>query len=158
MVQVLHYNRRCFLDYIHTHYCNLRPCRRILMDILYKYRYIIIFVFILALGIIYYIFDPSASIIFPKCPVMSITGYPCAGCGSQRAIHSLLHLNLHDAIRYNFLVVLFIPIVSILIFASAFKTRFPKLYLLSHHPIVAYGLLIIIILWWVLRIYFGWYI
>lgn len=124
-----------------------------------RYHFTLLTIFILlALGVVYYKYDPSASLIYPKCPVMSLMGYPCPGCGSQRAIHSLLHLNLLDAIRYNFLVVLFIPIVFILLFASVFRTRFPKLYLLTHHPIMAYGILVIVILWWVLRIRFGWYV
>jgi len=146
------------LGYIHTDYRYLCTCWRFPMRFLYKYRYIIILIFILALGVIYYLFDPSASIIFPKCPVMSITGYPCAGCGSQRAIHALLHLDLQEAIRYNLLVILFIPILGILLFSSIFRERFPKLYLITHHHYIAFAVLIVIILWWILRIVFNWYV
>ena len=128
------------------------------MRFLYKYRHIIILVFILALGGIYYMFDPSASLFFPKCPFMSITGLPCAGCGSQRAIHALLHLNLQNAIHYNFFVVLLLPLLCVLLFSSIFRRRFPKLYLLTHHYYVAFAFLFLIILWWILRIVFHWYV
>lgn len=123
-----------------------------------SYKHILLTITLLALGVIYFVFDPSASRIFPKCPVMSLTGLPCAGCGSQRAIHALLHLDFAEAIRYNFLVVAILPFLGLLIFSSFFRKRFPKLYLVTHHAYVAYGILAIIMLWWVLRIIFGWYV
>ena len=86
------------------------------MDISHKYRFIIILISALALGMIYYIFDPSGSVIFPKCPVMSITGFPCAGCGSQRAIHALLHLNIEDAKYNNSFSDIFLTIVNLSVF------------------------------------------
>jgi hypothetical protein len=102
-------------------------------------------------------FDPSASVFFPKCPVMMLTGYPCAGCGSQRAIHALLHLDIRTALEYNVLVVIFVPILVLMFFSSAFRERFPKLYQLTHHKYVAYASLTVIILWWIIRIAFGLY-
>ena len=124
----------------------------------HKYRYILVAIILLVLGIIYFIYDPSASNFFPKCPAFMITGYPCAGCGSQRAIHALLHLDISAAARYNFLVLVFVPVIGLLVFSSAFRNRFPKLYHITHHKVTAYALLSIILLWWVLRIVFGWYV
>ena len=40
---------------------------------------------------IYYFYDPSLNGFFPRCPFLSITGWRCPGCGSQRAIHAILH-------------------------------------------------------------------
>ena len=128
------------------------------MKIIHRYRYILILLFILALGVIFYKYDPSASVIFPKCPVMSLTGFPCAGCGSQRAIHALLHLNIAEAARYNILVLLFFPVIGLMILSSVFRNRYPKIYIITHHPAVAYVFLAVILLWWVLRIVFGWYV
>lgn len=128
------------------------------MKRLQTYISIVILIIILALCVVYYKYDPSASLIFPKCPVMSLTGLPCAGCGSQRAIHALLNLDIAAAVRYNFLIVLFIPIIALLLFTSVFRNRFPKLYLYTHHPYVIYAMLVIIILWWIMRIVFGWYV
>lgn len=132
--------------------------RRSLMSCITKSGYILIFTLLLALVVIYSVYDPSASVLFPKCPFLMLTGYPCAGCGSQRAVHALLNLELAEAVRYNFLVVIFIPIILLLCFLSIFRRRFPKLYLITHHKICAYAFLAIILLWWVLRIVFGWYV
>lgn len=128
------------------------------MKYLGKYKLVLILILLLALGCVYYMFDPSASYLFPKCPVMTLTGYPCAGCGSQRAIHALLHMDIRMAMQYNFLVVLFVPIILVLTFSTIFRKRFHRLYLLTHHPYVVCGILFLILVWWVLRIIFGWYV
>ena len=123
-----------------------------------SHKHILLTIILLALGVIYFKFDPSASRIFPKCPVMLLTGLPCAGCGSQRAIHALLHMDFAEAIRYNFLAVASLPVIGVLTFSSFFRKQFPKLHLITHNAYVAYGILAIILLWWVLRIVFGWYV
>lgn len=87
-----------------------------------------------------------------------LTGLPCAGCGSQRAIHALLHLDLSGALRYNFMAVVFIPVIIVLVFSSMMRERLPKLYMITHHKYVAYASGFIIMAWWVLRIVFGWYV
>lgn len=38
-----------------------------------------------------------------------MTGLKCPGCGSQRAIHYLLNLDIGQALRNNAVLVLFIP-------------------------------------------------
>jgi len=50
--------------------------------------------------VIYGSFDP-ASHPFPPCPFRRLTGFSCPGCGSQRAIHQLLHGDILAAFRYN---------------------------------------------------------
>lgn len=121
-------------------------------------RRILLLCLLVLLGVVYYVYDPSQYELFPKCPVMMMTGYPCAGCGSQRAIHALLHLDMVEAARYNFAVIVFLPIIAVLEFASFMRSRMPKLYLMTHGTYVCYVLLGIILLWWVLRIIFGWYV
>ena len=122
------------------------------------FRYILIALFLLVLGAVYFELDPGTNMFFPKCPVMMLTGYPCAGCGSQRAVHALLHLDLAAALRYNFLAVLFVPFILLLLFSSMLRERMPKLYQLTHHKYVAYGTISVIVIWWILRIVFGWYV
>lgn len=51
-----------------------------------------------------FILNPENSPLFPRCPLNALTGLYCPGCGSQRAIHSFLHLHFVDAVSYNFLV------------------------------------------------------
>jgi branched-chain amino acid aminotransferase len=85
-------------------------------------------------------------------------GIPCPGCCSQRAIHSLLNLDLKMAFKYNALVVLILPALATLITSSLFRDRFPLFYRITHHRYVAISFLILIISWLILRIIFHWYI
>ena len=61
--------------------------------------------------IIYKKFNPSNVNYFPKCPFLSLTGLKCPGCGSQRAIHSILNLDIYAALKHNFLLVPAIPYI-----------------------------------------------
>jgi hypothetical protein len=57
------------------------------------------------------VFDPARSGIFPPCPVHYLTGWYCPGCGSLRAIHALLHGNLHQAWAMNPLTIVLLPFI-----------------------------------------------
>lgn len=57
----------------------------------------------------YFLFDPSSSGFFPKCPFYVLTGLKCPGCGSQRALHALLNLQVGRAFSENPLLVISIP-------------------------------------------------
>jgi len=57
---------------------------------------------IIVLLIIYKYFNPRLYF-FPKCPVYTLTGYYCPGCGSQRALHALLNFDFIKAISSNIL-------------------------------------------------------
>src|SRR5829696_759469 len=50
----------------------------------------------------------------PVCPVLALTGFYCAGCGAQRAVHDLAHLDLSAAWGMNPLVVLAVPLAVLL--------------------------------------------
>ena len=43
---------------------------------------------------ILYLRDPTGNAFFPKCMVYSATGLYCPGCGTQRALHHLLHARI----------------------------------------------------------------
>lgn len=68
-------------------------------------------IIILGFAVLYYFFNPSVERFFPSCPFYTATGWQCPGCGSQRAIHELLHFNFIEAFQYNALLVLFVPYV-----------------------------------------------
>src|SRR4051794_7766742 len=55
------------------------------------------------------IFNPASSGVFPPCPLHYLTGLYCPGCGSLRAIHALLHGNLHNAWAMNPLTMVLLP-------------------------------------------------
>ena len=69
--------------------------------------------FIAAVGLVLLrAFDPARSGIFPPCPIHYLTGLYCPGCGSLRAIHALLHGNLHQAWAMNPLTIVMLPFVA----------------------------------------------
>lgn len=78
---------------------------------------------------IFYTFDPSERPLFPRCPFLLATGLECPGCGSQRAIHGLLHLDFKAAFRYNALMVLFIPYIFLGVYQQYFGGR-------ERHPMI----------------------
>jgi len=68
---------------------------------------------IAALVWLYGNYNPGSHLLFPKCPFFVLTGLECPGCGSQRAIHHLLHLNIGQALQSNMLLVLSIPYLAL---------------------------------------------
>lgn len=124
--------------------------------ILPKKTIIVLSVILLFLGsFIFYTYNPSYNSFFPKCPFYFITGFKCPGCGSQRALHQLLHLNIGKAFHYNAMFVISIPLVIFLTIADILKTKYKKLYLISRNPILSWTIFFIICLWWIFRNTFG---
>ena len=117
---------------------------------------ILAIVAVLLFVLVYGFFDPTRVSFFPKCPFHQLTGLQCPGCGSQRALHQLLHLNIAGAFHYNALMVLCIPLIGFLLFAELFATRFPRLHQAAHNTWFSWGILAIVLLWWLLRNIFGW--
>ena len=70
-------------------------------------------VFFVSLICLYFFIDPSKGPYFLKCPLKLTTGYECAGCGTQRALHELLHFRFLEAFKYNPLFVISIPILLV---------------------------------------------
>ncbi|MPT30406.1 MAG: DUF2752 domain-containing protein [Chryseobacterium sp.] len=50
-----------------------------------------------------------------------MTGYECAGCGVQRAFHSLLHFRFLEAFKYNPLFVISIPVLVFVLLINFVK-------------------------------------
>lgn len=70
---------------------------------------------LLLLGILFLLYwhDPSGSGMHPSCPFHRLTGLECPGCGSQRAVHHLLHGRLAEALAHNALLVVAIPLAIV---------------------------------------------
>lgn len=60
------------------------------------------------LGALFFLADPASSGFFWNCPFHALTGWYCPGCGTQRAVHELLHGHVKEAIGMNALAVLVI--------------------------------------------------
>ena len=85
-------------------------------------------VIILVLTGYYFFLNPyEQEYFFISCPFYKITGYQCSGCGSQRAFHEILHLNIEEAFHQNALVLIAIPYFSLIFFTSFFQKKFAKL-------------------------------
>ncbi|MBL7950518.1 MAG: DUF2752 domain-containing protein [Flavobacteriales bacterium] len=57
-----------------------------------------------------YMIDPEKGG-FLSCPFRLFTGLLCPGCGSQRALHDLMHLRTGEAFDHNALLVISIPLL-----------------------------------------------
>lgn len=61
-------------------------------------------------------FNPSTENFFPACPLLSMTGYACSGCGLTRGFHAFFHGDILAALSYNALIPFYIVIFLYLIF------------------------------------------
>ena len=113
-------------------------------------------ILLLVFGGIYYALDPSASTVFPQCSFLSLTGYKCPGCGSQRAIHALLHGDVAGAFRYNAMLLIAIPWIALCLYAESRRTRNPQLYARLNAPLLIWLFLAMVLIWWLLRNIFNW--
>lgn len=96
---------------------------------IYKQRLLVISVLLFVGCVIYYFFNPKEVVFFPQCPFHTITGLDCPGCGSQRAIHSLLHFQFKEAFFSNPLLIFSIPYILTGIYFEYFggKKKYPQI-------------------------------
>ena len=110
-----------------------------------KYKFIV-GILVLLLVSLYYFFNPTVSNFFPKCPFYIMTGLFCPGCGSQRAIHDMMHLNIFEAINHNALMFFkFTFGIGLYLYS---KKKFSDLIYHPKSPLIIFG---IIFLFGVLR-------
>lgn len=113
---------------------------------------------ILLLGgaFIYYFYQNNPSdngTSFLRCPSNLLFKINCPGCGTQRAIHHLLHLEITEAFHFNALFVLFSPLILVVFLLLIYNFIFNKsvkIPLLSNKYFLI-TLLVIIVLFGVLR-------
>ena len=110
-------------------------------------------VVLILMGVIYFYIDPSKSLM-PRCPFFSLTGYLCPGCGSQRAVHALLHLEFSQAFMFNPLLVLSLPYIAlgVLVFLFEKSNKYVlwlRLNLYGRYAVYVWGVLIV--LYWIFR-------
>ncbi|MEW2921517.1 DUF2752 domain-containing protein [Muricauda sp. ANG21] len=98
--------------------------------------------------LLYFSFNPEKGLFFPKCPSYQYLGIYCSGCGSQRAIHDLLHFRFGEAISHNLLLIpaLFVLVQHGLVKVKVLKTKSFLNY--RYAPIIV---LIIVLLFMFLR-------
>lgn len=96
---------------------------------------------------LYFLYNPADFTgFFPECPIFKYTGYHCPGCGSQRAIHDLMHLNLSEALSHNPLMIL-----TFLFGGLLYLFKRETFVNIIYHPKSPYIIFGIFILYWILR-------
>lgn len=97
--------------------------------------------------ILYHYFDPTESVIAPKCPFLLLTGWQCPGCGSQRAIHSFLNGHIIEGIRYNYLLLpSLVYVIMMTLAASGSRLRHAMT-----SSTACYVILVVFLAWWLVR-------
>ncbi|MFR9620963.1 MAG: DUF2752 domain-containing protein [Rikenellaceae bacterium] len=69
--------------------------------------------FVVVAAVVLWFFSPLETGLYPRCVVLTLTGWECPGCGSQRALHELAHLRIGAAWGYNPLLVVAIPYLAL---------------------------------------------
>lgn len=94
---------------------------------MYKKIKISLLIVMALLGICaFYFFNPATTSYFFSCPFKTITSFDCPGCGSQRAIHQLLHGNFVKAFYLNPLLLCSLPILFYGLGIQAYNYIFSK--------------------------------
>ena len=119
-----------------------------------KYKWLGFSIVLILTIFIYKYFNPLQNDFFPKCPLWSITGVKCPGCGSQRAVHHLLNFELISALKENLLIVFGLPYLLIGFILK--KIENPSIKLIQLRKLfygkrAMYLLFIIIIIYWIVR-------
>lgn len=98
-------------------------------------------------AVLIYQHPPAESRYYPPCIFKKMSGYDCAGCGSARATHALLHGRVWQAANYNLLLLLLLPVM--LIGSLHFFTgKMEKPWAFLNRPLL---LLVLILLFWFIR-------
>ncbi len=98
--------------------------------------------------LLYFSFNPEKGLFFPKCPSYQYLGIYCSGCGSQRAIHDLLHLRIGDAVSHN---VLLLPALFVIVQHGLVKVGLLKTKSFLNYRFAPIIVLIIVLLFMFLR-------
>ncbi len=117
-------------------------------------KYILSLIIVAIAGsLLYFLFDPSVSNLFPKCIFHSLTNLDCPGCGSQRSIHALLTGHPIQAADFNLLVVLFLPLLIYSAITTIANTFFDQQWAqrIFYSPIFVRVVLIVVVSFWILR-------
>lgn len=104
------------------------------------------------LAVFYYAIDPAQNVWVPKCAFHTLTGFSCPACGSQRALHALLHGRWQEAIAFNWFLIVSIPYLLLVLYTRLVRSKAAsRLRLIVQHPRVVQSYAIAVIGWWIVR-------
>jgi hypothetical protein len=104
-------------------------------------------------ALLYFFIDARYTTFFPHCPFHTLTGLYCPGCGSQRAISSLLHGDILQAISFNILLVLSLPLIGYSAVITSINT-FTKAEIqqrIFYSPVFVKVVLVVVVIFWITR-------
>lgn len=109
-------------------------------------------VLILGAVLLYRAVDPSCSVWLPQCPFRMLTGWECPACGGQRALHSLLHARVGEALRYNPFLVVSVPYFLAVAWTAVGRSPLAvRMRPVVQHRAMALSYCLLFLLWWVVR-------
>lgn len=100
-------------------------------------------------GFLLYVFlnDPAQGGFLP-CPFRYLTGWLCPGCGSQRALHDLLHGRIGEAFAHNALLIIALAALGSVWIAGRFS---PAVRNWTTRNAVVWACLVVVVGWGVVR-------
>ena len=115
-------------------------------------KYLIASALLLCVAVLY-IWNPEEAEWLPKCPFHLLTGLDCPACGSQRAVYSLLHLHMAEALKYNLFMVISIPFGILIVLTTWFDpgNRMDGLRNFCYNKYTVTGYVILFFVWWIAR-------
>jgi hypothetical protein len=88
-------------------------------------------------------FNPTTAGFFPVCPLITLTGIACPGCGLTRGFHALFHGDVFGALGFNAMLPVYGFVFGYLFIAMALIAvigRAPKLHFFK--PLYVWGFMI----------------
>ena len=96
---------------------------------------------------------PVQGSFYPPCPFHTLTGLNCPGCGTARGLHAMLQGQILQALAWNPLMVLLLPLFVVELARQGLarlRGSAPPRDLLRHSS-VGWALLALILVFWLLR-------
>lgn len=103
--------------------------------------------------VLYYFVNPSIDSFPVQCVWHLLTGTSCPSCGTQRALHALMHGHFAQAFTYNYFFVISVPyfIMVVLVTWYNFNHVFDRIRKIVFHRITLVVYIVLYFLWWILR-------
>jgi hypothetical protein len=95
---------------------------------------------------------PAQYSFYPQCPIFEYLHLECPGCGMTRALAALLHGSLTEALHFNALVVLLLPIAAAyaILYCCRLLQRKPLRWP-QKSPIATYFACVVVVLFTIVR-------
>ena len=107
---------------------------------------------ILLVVFVYYKYNPATQNGFPQCLFFRMTGWQCPSCGSQRAVHCLLHGEWRQALSYNPFLFVVIPYLIGIIYSSCADNKIARKIRSIFQTSIAVKLFVFTFcFWWIIR-------